>query len=542
MNKIQMRPPRIKTILIKTLGVAIPSMLILLVAAFCLMYQIDKSAFLRAINTEITGLIETANIYDGYDYTKTDFFYPRMKEALLSYAERNDRCNTYAAIVNYDGFVNASSKASARTYILQKGEQRGFDYYCENDEVLSWMTNTEGAELDTDKQKGSTIQIIIEDAYLQSNGLLIPGKIRKSLLYYEKDPDTGTWRAHVSDIGSIDFSYLAENVYGVTHIYSSLPDASDYYIILEDAIRGTKADDTVFQYVDDKCMRLDTPDRFGDVAISYQEKLNHGSDSLILFARMNVFEVYASRYLTVFAVILLLSITIFCAVTIILYQSGKKAYDEEIFKSTLLSRLSHDLKTPITAMMGYSENLLYNINSDKKEHYARAIKSNAEYMNEIIQNVMLFSKTESAVFHPEKTSVELVELTKVVWEKYKLLAEEKELSLICNGLCEVNADRTLMQQMLENLVSNALSYATPGSSVIVSGADGIYRVANTSPSALAFDANDLWKPFVKGDKSRSERKGIGIGLSIVRNICELHGFKTSLSFTDNRFEITISNK
>ena len=94
-----------------------------------------------------------------------------------------------------------------------------------------------------------------------------------------------------------------------------------------------------------------------------------------------------------------------------------------------MNSMAHDLKTPLAAMTGYAENLIDNIRTDKQEHYAKAIKDNVEYMNGLIKNVLLLSKSEAESITLDKKSVDLVNLAENQWEKYIPMAEDRDIQI-----------------------------------------------------------------------------------------------------------------
>lgn len=531
--------PRIKDIIIKTLTVTMPSMLFMIIGLFFLMYCIDKSVFTQTIDAEVQSLIKTANTYDGFDYTKTDLFYSRMKEALLSYAERCSSYHTYAVVSNYDNIVVVSSKEAFRAFMISNQENSGSYYYCENPKVLKWMREEWIPNLTSENMERTCSGFYLDDAYLYPNGLFIPGLFHKWSAVYGKVSDWGPSQIIEKDEIQRDFSELVNPKISPRHIYIEHPGNDSFHISLDENVRGTQINDAVFQYVDEKCQPIGHTKKLGDIETSYRIKLDHGSDSLVLFARMNVFQLFSARYLAVFLIVL--SLTLLCSiVTVILrYQTAKNLYENELFRTTLINRLSHDLRTPLSAMVGYSENLLANIATEKKEHYARTILHNAEYMNEIIQNVMVLSKTENGALSLHKEPVDFMELSRDAWEKYKYQAEEKGLSICCQGECTMNADRFLICQMIENLMSNAVTHSAPGSQILINGTSDGYHIGNTCNQPLTLASEELWKPFVKENLARSSRTGSGIGLSIVKNICSLHGFKAEITYEKSLFKIDI---
>lgn len=542
MNQGFISQPNLKRIIIKTLAITVPSMFFMIISMFYLMYQIDKSSFSHMIDEEVRSLVKTANTYDGFDYTNTDLFYSRMKEALISYAERCNSYHTYAVVSNYDNIVVVSSKEAFRAFVISNQENNGLYYYCENKQVLEWLREEWIPMITTGNEAKTNIELYVDDAYLYHNGLFIPGLFHKGGTIYKSNPNleysTITETVEVQN----DFSSLADHKASPKHIVSYNPNGEFYHICLDDNIRGTQSNNAVFRYVNEKCQLINNKKSIGDVAISYRIKLDHGSDSLVLYARMNVFHLFFARYLTVFLVLLFL--TLLCSiVTIILrYQTSKNRYENELFRTTLISRLSHDLRTPLSAMMGYSENLLANIATEKKEHYARSILHNAKYMNEIIQNVMVLSKTEQGAFTLHKEPINLVELSQNTWDKYKSLAAEKELTICYQGECTMNADPFLVCQMIENLISNAVIHSASKGQILIICSPNCYQISNTYDTSLTLDPEELWKPFVKENPARGNRTGSGIGLTIVKNICSLHGFKAKIIYERFLFKVSITLK
>ena len=127
-------------------------------------------------------------------------------------------------------------------------------------------------------------------------------------------------------------------------------------------------------------------------------------------------------------------------------------------------------------------------------------------------------------------------------EKYEALIEEKNLKIECGNLPNVIGDENLLMQAFDNLLSNAVKYSEPYTTIeIKSEADRVI-VSNSCNLSENLRTDDLWKPFVKGDNARGNESGTGIGLTIAKNIFEMHGFKQKILYVDGKFIVEILGK
>lgn len=243
-----------------------------------------------------------------------------------------------------------------------------------------------------------------------------------------------------------------------------------------------------------------------------------------------------TQYIKISILYLILSIIVAFIWALGVHNKNKQYFAMEDYRKNLLNCLAHDLKTPLTVMTGYAQNLLENVHSEKKEHYASSIVENAEYMNSLIENILSLSKTETDIkLNLEET--DLIQLTEKLWAKYKEAAEEKELAVSFNGTLPKKVDISLMSCALDNLLTNAVRYSKPGTQILISEENGAFVISNTPEKPVQKKADDLWKPFEKEDISRKNQNGSGLGLSIVKNILEIHGFKPSLKTDENTFTV-----
>ena len=220
------------------------------------------------------------------------------------------------------------------------------------------------------------------------------------------------------------------------------------------------------------------------------------------------------------------------------YKKYLTQYEIDEYRRTMTNALAHDLKSPLTAIYGYAENLKNNVHSEKKDYYADAVLENVQYMNEIITNTLDLAKLEISDKGLKKEKVDITALAEELYTKYKPQAENRDIAFKISGKAVVTADRKMITQAVENLISNAVKYTEDGGEIVVSANDKSFEISNLCgdiPNAKTLD-----KPFEKADQNRSNRKGSGLGLSIVKNIAMLHKFGFETKAENNIFTAKIT--
>ena len=211
------------------------------------------------------------------------------------------------------------------------------------------------------------------------------------------------------------------------------------------------------------------------------------------------------------------------------------------------ANVSHELKTPITAISGYAE-LIENRMVDEKTQlkFAGDIRKNADRLLMLINDIIRLSELEHAGRTPEFTRVDLYEVAAERVEMLQPSAAQKNIRMKLEGtVCEVTSNRGMLTELVDNLVQNAIRYNVPGGAVEVSvkkeGNHGILTVKDTGIGIPEADRERVFERFYRVDKSRSrETGGTGLGLAIVKHIVELHDGEISLeSEVGKGTEITI---
>ncbi|CAA6805055.1 MAG: Sensor histidine kinase [uncultured Sulfurovum sp.] len=189
-------------------------------------------------------------------------------------------------------------------------------------------------------------------------------------------------------------------------------------------------------------------------------------------------------------------------------------------RADMISAIAHEFRNPIASIMGYAQTL----EEDKhippalQEKFLGKIYNNGNKIESLLSRLVLWNKFESgeANVHPTKFDVmSLLEEVKLsLFEKYST----REIQIIGNRY-EVDADRTLIEIVVKNLIENALKYSKD--EVIVSVKEGIISVHDKGDGVLAKDISKLTKKFYRSDTQNWDNS-MGLGLSIVKSILTLH--------------------
>ena len=209
----------------------------------------------------------------------------------------------------------------------------------------------------------------------------------------------------------------------------------------------------------------------------------------------------------------------------------EKSKIDEMRKS-FISDVSHELKTPIALIEGYSEGLLENVNSDEesRKFYAEVILDEANKMDKLVKQLLELMKLEYGKREFNDQKFDIVELEKEVVRKSKLMLDEKkvEVSLETQDEIQVVADDFYIEQIVTNYLTNAIKHIEErnGKKTIeikneINSSENKVRIKvfNTGENIREEDINRIWNRFYKIDNSRNrESGGTGIGLSFVRAI------------------------
>lgn len=256
----------------------------------------------------------------------------------------------------------------------------------------------------------------------------------------------------------------------------------------------------------------------------YVFKIEDTCYSLLIAAKVDGFS-YILQYMLRNTILGILFSVVFSYVLAFYFnQIYKKEIEIQKQQRDFSNALAHDLKTPLMAISGYAENLAENICPEKSEHYIEGIQSNVSYMNHLIGQVLDLAKMKQGKDELQIENIELSSMIEKILSQYEILIEKKKLEVRIEGNAEIRADRVKMERVLENLLRNAITYSPEEKQIFIKMDKEYFEIKNTGVKLLEEELKDIWKPFVTGGESRKREFGYGLGLSIVANILELHGF------------------
>ncbi len=222
----------------------------------------------------------------------------------------------------------------------------------------------------------------------------------------------------------------------------------------------------------------------------------------------------------------------------------------EIMRSEFISNLSHELKTPVTSINGFSELLLADeVSDEERKEYAQIIYNESKRLLKLAKNTLLLSKLEGQTIVTEKSLFsfnEMIESSLILLEK-EMTAKNINLHL---NLDRVNYywDSSLLSQVVINLVSNAIKYGKQNGNIHVElHSNSGYVFFSVKDDGIGMNEKTLAKIFdryYQGDSSH-KTEGNGLGLSIVKKIIDLCGGKIDVGSKEGDgtyFMITLPEK
>lgn len=221
-------------------------------------------------------------------------------------------------------------------------------------------------------------------------------------------------------------------------------------------------------------------------------------------------------------------------------------------RKEFLSNVSHDLRTPLTSLKGFLIAFRDGtIPDSKKDYYYHLMERETERMIKMVNDTLTLSRLEENYMTLNRRGYSLTEQVEEVISKAEPIYRKKNLMIILNDDGDKNivyADREKMEQVIINLLQNAVNFSTAGEQIVIdlkSRGDKVhFKITDTGSGIKEEDISRIWERFYKADVARTDRSGTGIGLAIVKQITTLHGFDvkvTSSSEKGTTFEITMKN-
>lgn len=226
-------------------------------------------------------------------------------------------------------------------------------------------------------------------------------------------------------------------------------------------------------------------------------------------------------------------------------QALRTAVTSERFKVELISNVFHDLRTPLTSILGYSELLQKEALTPEGQAQLHRLHQKAGYMNDLVESLFELTKVSSGFAESKNEKIDLIRLLEQTIGLF-----DDQLNTACLAVRRhygsdsmlVVTDGARMHQVFANLLTNAIKYALPGTRIHleVAETDDNYRVrmVNTASYEMDFQPEEILQRFARGDKARST-KGSGLGLAIAQTYTESVGGSFRVAIDGDQFSAVV---
>lgn len=203
----------------------------------------------------------------------------------------------------------------------------------------------------------------------------------------------------------------------------------------------------------------------------------------------------------------------------------------DALRAALISSVSHDLRTPLTSIKAAASSLLQDDvqwSEEERHSFAQAIEHEADRLNRLVENLLDMSRIEGGALRPEKEWYPIDELLHDVLGRMQPLLQGRTVTIDApDDLPPVEVDYMMIDQVLANIIENALRYTPSGSpieiTVSTSAREMVLAVADRGPGIPVRDLERIFDKFYRVLGTARETGGTGVGLAVCRGLIEAHG-------------------
>ncbi len=217
---------------------------------------------------------------------------------------------------------------------------------------------------------------------------------------------------------------------------------------------------------------------------------------------------------------------------VVLFHDISQLKQADQIRRDFVANVSHELRTPLSILRGYIETLQEDaqISSEELARILEVMKRHSDRLGALVDDLLSLAQLESANPNLRLSDVRISELFAAIVRDWGKKFAEKKLSIdvgLVPELPVVQADETRLQEILYNLLDNALKYSRPGGKIRLQAArreeNIVLSVSDTGAGISEADLPRIFERFYRADKARSrELGGTGLGLSIVKHIAQMH--------------------
>lgn len=452
---------------------------------------INDLEYASSIEVSLKNLDQkTLNQLEDYIY---ESFYDKPKEgiyidiALETKPIKGKQCYDISYLKFKDIEYNPSKRTQAKKSLIEIYYSKNYSYYCYGDDGYPHMH-------DLKKEREICQEVALDTAeFLTANGTTPFYQERDTLLYYTHlyGNSESEWKLidvipgrTVQDIKDTVF-YNKEDVYMCALIITFMMSLLISYMLTRRIKKIEKTTKLIANNEFDLKLKEKPRDELGDLSHSINimsEKLKNTVDQL--------------------------------------NQEIKHVKELESLRKDFINQFTHEMKTPLGIINGYSELLDEVQNEEEREKYIKIINRETETINQLILSMLNLSRLEAKKVELKIENIDLEDLITEVIDEYEVLLMKKNVKVqidVVDGY--LKADYGLMKTVIQNFMSNAIKHVTVNGHIEVVINRGCY-IYNDGKFIPEENLTKIWHTFVT-----DEQKGSGLGLAICASILELHGFE-----------------
>lgn len=219
----------------------------------------------------------------------------------------------------------------------------------------------------------------------------------------------------------------------------------------------------------------------------------------------------------------------------------------ERLKTELITNVSHDLRTPLTSIITYTDLLKQpNLSEEDRQKYVDVIDKKSERLKVLIEDLFEVSKMASGNMELHKTTLDVTQLVQQVLAERNEEFQQSNFEIVTRLpeqpiITKVDGER--FWRVIDNLVSNALKYSLPGTRIYIDleKEEHVARFVVRNISKYELDANveELFERFKRGDEARNT-EGSGLGLAISQSIVDMHGGEMDITLDGDLFKVSVT--
>lgn len=222
-------------------------------------------------------------------------------------------------------------------------------------------------------------------------------------------------------------------------------------------------------------------------------------------------------------------------------QAIEEAIVSERFKVDLITNVSHDLRTPLTSILGYGELLCGETLSEDGRAWLAQLNGKAGYMRDLVDELFELTKISSGAIKAKREDFDLIKLLEQTIGLLEDKLQAQELTVKRHYSAEhvvIQSDGAMLHQVFVNLVGNAIKYSPAHARIHIrvteSESDVTVRMSNVASYEMNFTPEEIVQRFARGDKARST-KGSGLGLAIAQTYTDAVGGTFHIEIDDEQF-------